>query len=138
MRGLAEDEVRDYLDLLADQFQALDDERAARRAETGDLRRENRALREELVKATDHYSRAAALLHEAQQVADQVVEDAVRHARNLIMAAHSQGHSVRHVQEPEKEQLPPPETLDIDLPAGMSSVASIYEQLSTLQRRAAD
>lgn len=98
MRGLADDEVRDYLDLLADQIQALDDERAARRAEIDDLRRENRELREELAKAADVCPEAAALLHEAQQVADQVVEEAVRHARNLIMAAHSQGHSVRHVR----------------------------------------
>jgi DivIVA domain-containing protein len=138
-RGLAEDEVRDYLDLLADQFLALDDERAARRAEIDDLRRENRALREELAKGpTDFCPQAAALLHEAQRVADQVVEDAVRHARNLIMAARSQrGPSVQHVPTPVKE-LQPPETLGVVVRAGWSSVASIYEQLSSLQGCSAD
>lgn len=150
LRGLAEDEVRDYLDLLADQFQALDDERAERRKEIDDLRRENRALREEIAKAADLGPQAEALLHQAQQVADQVVEDAVRHARTLIMAALSQqAHSVRQAQEPPrvldppKEALPQPvlpprETLGVEVPASWSSVASIYEQLSILQERAAD
>ena len=93
-------------------------------------------------------------------MADQVVEEAVRHALSLIMAARSQqGRGLPQVQrvqplqpvqpvqplphvprvrEPVKVELPVRETLGVDLPAGWSSVASIYEQLSTLQRRAAD
>lgn len=91
MRGLDEDEVREYLSLLADQVQAMDRERAAQRAEIEDLRAEVHRLREQSDHTTDDISpQAVALFSQAQQVADQLVEEAVRHARDLMTSARNQ------------------------------------------------
>ena len=91
MRGLDEDEVREYLGLLADQVQARDDERAVQRSEIERLRTENQRLREETERASTEISpQAVALFSQAQQVADQLVEEAVVHARDLMMSARSQ------------------------------------------------
>jgi cell division initiation protein len=91
MRGLDEDEVREYLDLLADQVQATDNERAAQRGEIERLRAEVRRLEEEADDASDDISpQAVALFSQAQQVADQLVDEAVRHARDLMTSARNQ------------------------------------------------
>ncbi len=91
MRGLDEDEVREYLSLLADQVQAGDHERAAQRSEIERLRDEVHRLREESEDTSADISpQAVALFSQAQQVADQLVEEAVRHARDLMTSARNQ------------------------------------------------
>lgn len=125
MRGLDEEEVRDFLDLVADQVQATNSELArqrteiealraenhalraenqalhkesqALRSENQSLRSENRAQRSENVRVRDEATRAAesspravAILRQAQLVSDQLVEDAVIRARDLIRSAHTQ------------------------------------------------
>lgn len=98
LRGLDEEEVRDYLDLLADQVETTDAERATlrseverMRAENDRMRAENDQLREQARRAaTEVNPQAVALFSQAQQVADQLVEDAVAHVRDLLMSAHSQ------------------------------------------------
>jgi DivIVA domain-containing protein len=90
-RGLDEDEVREYLSLLADQVQAADRERADLRAEIDRLRAEIGRLHAESDDASDEISpQAVALFSQAQQVADQLVEEAVRHARDLMTSARNQ------------------------------------------------
>ena len=91
MRGLDEDEVRDYLELLADQVQAADTERARLHSEVERLRADNHRLREATEQSqTDISPQAVTLFSQAQQVADQLVEEAVVHARDLMMSARSQ------------------------------------------------
>lgn len=79
MRGLDEAEVYEYLDLLADQVRASERERAELRAEM--KRREE---------TPDINPQAVILFSQAQQVADQLVEEAVRHARDLMSSARNQ------------------------------------------------
>ncbi|HEX6249535.1 MAG TPA: DivIVA domain-containing protein [Nocardioidaceae bacterium] len=93
MRGLDEQEVREYLELLADQVAATELEREQ-------LRTENRRLREEVERLRsspgsdaqdDEISpQAVILFSQAQQVADQLVEEAVLHARDLMSSARHQ------------------------------------------------
>jgi DivIVA domain-containing protein len=91
MRGLDEAEVREYLDIVADQVEACDAERASQRAEIEQLRSENRRLQEEIEQSSTEISpQAVALFSQAQQVADQLVEEAVTHARDLMMSARHQ------------------------------------------------
>src|SRR6476619_1444152 len=118
MRGLDEEEVRDFLDLVADQVHATDAELArqrreieALRAENHSLRAENRALRSENIRVRDEASRAAetspravSILRQAQLVSDQLVEDAVVRARDLIRSAHSQRREILRRAREEAEQ----------------------------------
>lgn len=101
MRGLDEVEVREYLELLADQVAATEHERTTLHAETSQLRAENDRLREELRQAQssqrsrsespeDISPQAVILFSQAQQVADQLVEEAVLHARDLMSSARHQ------------------------------------------------
>jgi cell division initiation protein len=92
MRGLDEYEVTEFLDLLADQVQSTESERAEHRAEIERLRAEVDRLRNERpAPPTGEISpQAVALFSQAQQVADQLVEEAVRHARDLMTSARNQ------------------------------------------------
>lgn len=98
MRGLDEDEVREYLETLADQVEATDELLYSRsteldqlRQEVEALRQENRRFREEVEHSSTEISpQAVALFSQAQQVADQLVEEAVVHARDLMMSARHQ------------------------------------------------
>jgi cell division initiation protein len=92
MRGVDEAEVREYLDMLADQIQAADKERAAVRAENERLRTENARLRRDEPQggAQEISADSIALFSHAQQVADQLVEEAVVHARDLMASARLQ------------------------------------------------
>lgn len=93
MRGLDEEEVREYLDLLADQVQASDLERQ-------ELLSENERLRSEVERAGSSPSpqqddgeistQAVLLFSQAQEIADQLVEEAVVHARDLMTSARNQ------------------------------------------------
>jgi cell division initiation protein len=93
MRGLDEYEVSEFLDLLADQVQATEHERAEQRAEIERLRSEVERLRDQEQPDTpsgEISPQAVALFSQAQQVADQLVEEAVRHARDLMTSARNQ------------------------------------------------
>jgi DivIVA domain-containing protein len=80
-RGLDVDEVHDFLNAVADQMEAADAERAR-------LRAENDSLRQRLDASADPEAainpRAIALFSQAQQVADNLVAEAVDHARTLM------------------------------------------------------
>lgn len=92
MRGLDEYEVREFLDLLADQTSAIEREREEYRAETERLRAEVAQLRDKTKgpDPEDINPQAVILFSQAQQVADQLVEEAVRHARDLMSSARNQ------------------------------------------------
>jgi cell division initiation protein len=93
MRGLDEYEVNEFLDLLADQVHASEVERAEHRSEITRLRAEVERLRNrqpEQQHTGEISPQAVALFSQAQQVADQLVEEAVRHARDLMTSARNQ------------------------------------------------
>ena len=92
MRGLDEEEVREYLDTIADQVAASDQERETLRSENERLRREleERPTSSAEPPADEISPQAVALFSQAQQVADQLVEEAVQHARDLMTSARNQ------------------------------------------------
>jgi cell division initiation protein len=91
MRGLDEEEVREYLDLLADQVQASDLERQELLAENDRLRAElERAGSSSQSDDGEISTQAVLLFSQAQEIADQLVEEAVVHARDLMTSARNQ------------------------------------------------
>ena len=94
MRGLDEDEVREYLDLLADQVQAADHERAELRAENQSLMIEVQRVRAELAERPNGEDLAndqvVALFSQAQLVAEEMVEEVTRSTRERMMQARAQ------------------------------------------------
>jgi DivIVA domain-containing protein len=101
MRGLDENEVREYLDLLADQMEAVEWERRETLAELERLRARDEQLKEHtgITSSPARESapegvqgQAAAVLGHAQEVADQLLDDARRRAQEIIAAAQRQGH----------------------------------------------
>jgi DivIVA domain-containing protein len=90
MRGLDEAEVYEFLDLLADQVRASERERAELREQNERLRVENSRLQSDHEDTPDLNPQAVILFSQAQQVADQLVEEAVRHARDLMTSARNQ------------------------------------------------
>jgi DivIVA domain-containing protein len=108
MRGLDADQVYEYLDLLADQVRATE-------RELGEVRTENEQLQEELERARVDAQRVRAELDEqeqvgervndqvvqlfsqAQLVAEQMVEDVSRDARERI--THARAHERKIVEE---------------------------------------
>lgn len=93
-RGLDEEEVRDFLDLLADQTQASDHELHAMRTENERLRSELEQARSKLAEfdaAGDRVSeQTVELFSQAQMVAEEMVEDVRRDARQRLEQARSQ------------------------------------------------
>ncbi|MFD1827009.1 MULTISPECIES: DivIVA domain-containing protein [Mumia] len=84
-RGFDEDEVVDYLSQLATTVQRLEAENSRLRA---DLSTERRARED---KGNEPISAQAVLMFaEAQKVADSLIDEAVTHARDLMMSARSQ------------------------------------------------
>jgi len=104
MRGLDEAEVREFLDLLADQVQAGDLERTEMRTENARLREEVEQLRAQQPIDGEISPQAVLLFSQAQQVADQLVEEAVIHARDLMSSARNQQREImqetQHAAEP--------------------------------------
>ena len=92
VRGLDEYEVREFLEVLADQVQVFEMARADDLAEMQHLRAEVEELRRRASSAADGEvtPQAVMLFSQAQQVADQLVEEAVRHARDLMASARDQ------------------------------------------------
>jgi cell division initiation protein len=146
MRGLDEDEVRDYLETLADQVEETNELLYARSSELEELRRENEALRAEnrrLREATEHAStdtnpRAAELLCRAQQVADQLVNEAVIHARDLLVSArHQQRDMLQRTHDAAEEALRRTGApLVQSLPTEYSTPIPAVEHVSTFARAA--
>jgi DivIVA domain-containing protein len=109
VRGLDEYEVAEYLDLLADQVHATNLELARLREERDKLREENEHLRtagaRPVVTVSSSPSQegtphAAALLLNAQRVADDLVEEAVRRARDMLTVARAEKNAIlRNAQE---------------------------------------
>jgi DivIVA domain-containing protein len=98
MRGLDADDVYEYLDLLADQMQAMEREYGAARAENDRLETEVRRLQAEL----DDYEHVGGrvndqvveLFSQAQLVAEEMVQDASRDARERIGQARAHERAV--------------------------------------------
>jgi cell division initiation protein len=91
VRGLDEAEVREYLDLLADQVHAANLEREEYRSENQRLRAELESAHSRSEPTPDEINpQAVILFSQAQQVADQLVEEAVIHARDLMTSARNQ------------------------------------------------
>jgi cell division initiation protein len=89
--------VREYLDLLADQVAATELEREQLQTENRRLREEAERLRASSSSSSgsgassdDISPQAVILFSQAQQVADQLVEEAVLHARDLMSSARHQ------------------------------------------------
>ena len=104
MRGLDENEVREYLDLLADQMAAVEWQRREMLAELELLRArdEQMAANPQVVAASSvsesppegAQEQTAAVLRHAQEVADQLIDDARRRAQEIMAAAQTRGHEV--------------------------------------------
>ncbi|GAA2145371.1 hypothetical protein GCM10009844_19980 [Nocardioides koreensis] len=94
MRGLDADQVYEYLDLLADQVEAADGERRAMREENERLQAELQRLRSEMAElegAGDRVNgQVVELLSQAQLVAEEMVEDVSRDARDRLGQAREQ------------------------------------------------
>jgi cell division septum initiation protein DivIVA len=85
-RGIDESQVRRFLDDVATQIESADAERAR-------LRAENESLRQRLDQTTETGAispQAIALFSQAQQVADNLVAEAVDHARAMMSDARRQ------------------------------------------------
>jgi DivIVA domain-containing protein len=93
LRGLDADEVDEYLNLLADQVETTERERSELLAEIERLQAEvaRSGGRADFAAPPVAEPREASLvLHQAQQVADQLVEEAVARAQEIIAEAHLQ------------------------------------------------
>ena len=93
LRGLDADEVDEYLNLLADQVETTERERTELLAEVERLQAEVARLggRVDLAGSGETSPReASVVLSQAQQVADQLVEEAVARAQEIIAEAHVQ------------------------------------------------
>lgn len=103
IRGLDESEVREYLDLLADQVEAFVRERTEMVAEVERLRARDEQVKERPQNTPSPVSEStpeggnaqvAAVLSQAQDVADQLLADASRQAQEIVETAQRQGREV--------------------------------------------
>ena len=109
VRGLDEYEVAEFLDLLADQVHATDLEIDRLREERDRLKQDNQALRQGGDRFDSHshshtspeaMPQAASLLLNAQRVADDLVEEAVRRTRDMLTVARAEKNAIlRNAQE---------------------------------------
>lgn len=94
MRGLDESEVYEYLDLLADQVECCDKERRELRADNERLTGELEEVRSRLSELEDVGDRVndqvVELFSQAQLVAEEIVEDVSRDARQRLTQARAQ------------------------------------------------
>ncbi len=95
LRGLDADEVDEYLNLIADQVETTERERSELLAEIDRLKAEvaragGRADHVAPMHPVAEPREASMVLHQAQQVADQLVEEAVARAQEIIAEAHVQ------------------------------------------------
>jgi DivIVA domain-containing protein len=86
MRGLDEEEVREYLNMLADQVEAFDHERHQLHAECQRLRAE---VEEHRASADRANEQSVAILSQAQLVAEEMVEEVGRETRERMTQARS-------------------------------------------------
>lgn len=101
LRGLDAEEVDEYLNLLADQVETTERERSELLAEIERLEEEVARLggRADLAPSVSTEPPAAVVLRQAQQVADQLVEEAVARARDIIVQAHVQQREILHAAQ---------------------------------------
>jgi DivIVA domain-containing protein len=94
IRGLDESEVYEYLDLLADQVEFSDKERRELRADNDRLRGELKDVRSQLSEYEDVGDRVndqvVEMFSQAQLVAEEIVEDVSRDARQRLTQARAQ------------------------------------------------
>lgn len=94
MRGLDDEEVHEYLDLLADQVQAMDEERHELREENDRLQTELQGMQAkvaEFERVGDRVNEQVVdLFSQAQLVAEEMVEDVGREARQRLGQARAQ------------------------------------------------
>lgn len=93
LRGLDADEVDEYLNLIADQVETTERERSELLAEIERLKAElawSGGRAEPVAPPVAEPREASMVLHQAQQVADQLVEEAVARAQEIIAEAHLQ------------------------------------------------
>ncbi|MBM7783688.1 DivIVA domain-containing protein [Tenggerimyces flavus] len=91
LRGLDENEVRAFLETVAGQIEAANDERAKLRAEIERLKRTATPAKQAKGSPPPEINaHAVALFSQAQQVADRLVAEAVQHARDLMANARAQ------------------------------------------------
>jgi DivIVA domain-containing protein len=94
IRGLDESEVYEYLDLLADQVEFSNKERREVRAENDRLQSELKDLRSQLSELEDAGDRVndqvVEMFSQAQLVAEEIVEDVSRDARQRLSQARAQ------------------------------------------------
>jgi DivIVA domain-containing protein len=98
MRGLDEEEVYEYLDLLADQVQAAETERRELRAENERLQTEVERQRQQLEEAEQAGGRVndqvVEMFSQAQLIAEEMVEDVSRDARERLGEARAHGRRI--------------------------------------------
>lgn len=91
LRGLDENEVRAFLETVAEQIEAANDERAKLRAELERLKRTATPTKQTKADPPPEINaHAVALFSQAQQVADRLVAEAVQHARDVMANARAQ------------------------------------------------
>jgi DivIVA domain-containing protein len=93
--GYDQDEVRDFLNRMADETQTGDSERASLRAEVAGLREELAAARAQTPQDRSEHQleisvKAVNLLSQAQLAADNCVAEAEHYARDLVLTAREQ------------------------------------------------
>ena len=93
-KGLDPDEVTQYLGELAEQIEYADADRAGLRAEVERLRNSSPDA-EQIAHLTEH---AALLLSQAQQIADGLVAEAERYAKELAESARGQTTGLENVR----------------------------------------
>lgn len=89
IRGLDESEVHDFLEEIAGELQQQEREVSALRDEVNRLREQER-LAAEQESEPEISDQAVALFSQAQQVADNLIAEAVEHARDLMATARAQ------------------------------------------------
>lgn len=103
VRGLDEDEVDVYLNLLADQVEATDRQLARLREENARLRDQVEVLQAEKARleaqprartAEEVTPQVAALLERTQLIADGLVEEAVRRTRDMLTVARAERRAI--------------------------------------------
>ena len=93
-RGLDEKEVREFLDIIADQVEAIEWERTAMVAELEQLKAQHQVTPGSVSESVPEQVQATELLRRAQEVADQLLDAARHEAEEIVAGAQRQGHEV--------------------------------------------
>ena len=114
IRGVDEYEVAEFLDLLADQVHTTNLELTRITEENERLKTDNARLQAQVaqleaapppVTTPDVTPRAAALLLNAERIADELVEEAVRRARDMLTVARAEKRAILRKAQEEADAL---------------------------------